>query len=409
MIARASMRATTRALLAVLLVGDGRAAAQATQSVTYAEALREASERAPQVIQSAARIDVARADVGVAGNVAPNARLSVGTTARGARVTGSFYVFLPFFGRREASRDAAEAQLDVATDDVAIARLDARLAVSLAWIDLWLAEQEAWVAEEASTRRARLAVIADDELEAGAVSRLDALRARTEAARSSAEASALREQRAGAAARLARWLGRDPGDVELETAGELPTFDSVATAASLIAGLDAHPVIVRVAAAEEASRATVRWQRRALFPIVGLQIGTNLAQRNGAPNEYSGALLLDLPVFSGPQLRRARALEAAAGVDGDAITAAIAVDVTDSRARLVAAGIRARAAIDQVLPVAREAAELAANAYAAGDLDLTTTLSAEQALLEVRFAAERALAEQARAVAMLNHALGRDP
>lgn len=379
------------------------------EALSYAEALREASDRAPTVVQAAARVDVARAEIGTAGNVSPNARLSVGTTAYGARVTSSFYVFLPFFGRREASHAAAEAQAGVATEDVEVARLDARLAVALAFIDLWLAEREAEATAEASSRRARLADAVAASFDSGSASRLDSLRARSEAARARADAAAAQELRGAASARLARWLDRPAMEAPLATDGELPALDPIPPLETLLARLPSHPVFARVDAAESASRAAVRWHRRSLWPILGVQVGANLSQRNGGPNEYNGAVLLELPVYAGPNLARARSLEGVADADGAAAESAVTLDVIESRARLEAADARARAILDDVVPVAHEAADLAAAAYAAGDLDLTTTLAAEQAYLDARIVAERSRAERARAVVALEHAVGSTP
>lgn len=411
-----AMRPTPYVIVAMLAgtagwLGSARAQGDAadTELVSFADAQREAADRAPDVIRAATRIDVARADVGVAGNVGPNPRVTLGTTTHGSRFVGSFYAFLPFFGRRQASQHAAEAMVDVVSEDVEVARLDAQLAAAMAWIDLWLAEREAAVAGETSARRERLAHTADAELEVGGVSRLDALRARAEFARASAEASASGELRTAAAARLARWLGREPTGATLATRGDLPATVALPSHEEIALALAEHPISVRMGATTRASEAAVRWQRRELWPIFGVTFGANLAARNGSPNEYTGAVLLDLPAFTGPQRRRAEALQVAADADADAAVVSLTVGAAEARARLSAAIVRAHAARVDVLPVAREAAELASQAYSAGDLDLTTTLAAEQALLDASLAAERADAEQARAVAALHHALGRFP
>lgn len=349
---------------------------------------------------------VAQAEAGLAGQVAPNPRLTVGTTERGARATASFYAFLPFLGRRQAAIGAGEAQAAVVAAGVDVARLDALLATGRAWVDLWLAERESDTAEESARRWERLAEIADERVASGDASRLDAMRAHAEAARARAEVDALLELRSGAAARLSIALDRDPSS-PLATEGSLPAVRALPELATLMASLDAHPLLTRARASDSAAEAGVRWQRRSRWPIFGVQAGASIAARSGAPNDFSGAMLLDLPVFSGPGLHRARAEETLVRSEGEVERRRLESELADAYARCRAAERRLRAQVDDVLPSAREVAELALEAYREGRLDMTAVLVAEQGYLDALRMTRRAEAELALALANLDHAVGR--
>ena len=89
------------------------------------------------------------------------------------------------------------------------------------------------------------------------------------------------------------------------------------------------------------------------------------------------------------------------------MTAQLRATLAGALADYSAAVSRHEAQLHQVAPAAREAAELALEAYQSGGLDLTATLAAEQALSDARLAAARFTADRARAFATLEHAAGR--
>ena len=81
--------------------------------------------------------------------------------------------------------------------------------------------------------------------------------------------------------------------------------------------------------------------------------------------------------------------------------------IVGASADYLAAVRRHEAEVHDVLPSAEEAAELSIEAYQSGGLDLTGTLAAEQALSDARLAAARLTADRARALAALEHEVGR--
>lgn len=383
--------------------------AQATHPIALAEAVRQAREAAPEVMISVARSASVQAEVGVAG-VLPNPKITIGTTTDSAALYGSLYIALPLFGQRGAAIDAAQAQARVAALGVDAVQLDAQLAVTLAWTDLWLIEQEVRIATDNAARRERLRDAARERFAEGGAPRLDLLRAETEARRVRAEVAALAEQRLAAAARLAGFLrsGVSPSSADLAT--ESAEASMIPGLSDFDALLDAHPVVRRALALRQAGDSLVYRERRARWPLLGIQIGASFFERHPPPSQdISVAATLELPLFNRPLITRAETTRTAAQTELAAVRTQLRARLMSARSEYLAAHYRYRAQADEVLPAAREAAELSAEAYRSGKLDLTGALAAEQTLADTRLAVARAAAERSRALGMLNHAAGRSP
>lgn len=380
--------------------------AQETAMIGLAEAQRFAQERAPDVLLSTARAETVRADVGVAG-MFPNPQITVGTNSGGALVYSNLFMALPLFGQVGAAVDAAEAQARVAEAGIEVSQLDARLTVSLAWLALWQSNGELRLASENLARRQRLLEAAQARFTEGAGPRLDVLRAQTEVRRASAEATALVEQRAGAVARLAALLGGEEHGL-LDVAGDPdlgPRFLTDAQVGSLLAG---HPFVRRARQLLHAADAVVAREHRARWPLVGVQIGGNFFNPYPPPNHsVSVGVTVAIPIFNGPLITRADTARRAASTEFETVVVQLRARVLGARADYLSALRRHEALVNEVLPAAQEAADLATEAYQSGGLDLTGTLAAEQSRSDTVLALVRATADRARALANLEHASGR--
>ncbi len=382
--------------------------------VSLMQAASEASDRAPDVLAAISRARTAR-DSGPAAFATPNPRLTLGTTKDSARETVLFYAFLPFFGRRQAAVKTTEALADAADVGIEVARLDARLAVALAWIDLWAAQRTAQIAVSSRARRDRLLEIATERFEAGAVPRLDQIRARADALRQRAEVDALLPLTRATAAQLALLLARDPQSA-LEAEGALPQVDPPAAVEVLLSKLQGHPVYLAAQASLRAECVSVAAQRRQLWPFIGVQAGASLHERypiNGVPggptNDVNAAVLMEFPVYGVPQLKRARAAERAARANLELVMQRLGAGLVQAHAQLEAASRRAQSALREVVPAAQEMSQLALEAYHEGGADMTAAIASEQADFDAQLAAVQADAERARASARLGHALGAQP
>lgn len=371
-------------------------------ALTIEAALSRADEHAPDVAIAAAQAAVAHRDVGVAG-ILPDPRIGGGFSVDYAGIL-DLYVLLPIFGQLDTASDAARARALVADDAIEVVRLDARLAVALAWTDLWLAERLAVLALGDAERRARLEEVAGARLEEGHVARLDQLRAHGDAARAQADASAAASATRGAAARLAGTLGADPSTEDLATAGEplgasMPPLD-------LDAMLETHPLAVRTEASIHAAEAAATHEHRTRWPRLGVQI-SDWIHRQSEQHDVRLMLTMELALFDEPRIGRAESARDQAQAEHDAAIGRLRAAAIAAREDYLAVAERCRAQDEDVLPVAREAADLAHEGYEEGSVDLTTTLAAAQALADAERALAGCLADRARAAARLDHAEGR--
>jgi outer membrane protein TolC len=139
-----------------------------------------------------------------------------------------------------------------------------------------------------------------------------------------------------------------------------------------------------------------------------LQTQANLFERFGPPTEdFQVQLGFDIPISSEPLITRAETQRLSIIAERDAFATQVLGAALSARAEYAAADRRWRAQAEHALPLAREAAELTREAYESGALDLTGALVAEQTRGDAELAASMALAARGRALANLEHALGR--
>jgi cobalt-zinc-cadmium efflux system outer membrane protein len=298
--------------------------------------------------------------------------------------------------------------------------LDVRLATALAWVDLWQLERDAEAARETQQRRERLLATTQERLDTGTAPRLDVLRARAEATRARAEATAAVAAVAGAVAQLAVWLGPEFTGVGQVSTAEMPTApQSLPPLGDLLARLDRHPALLRAMAHLQAGTANVVLERRRRWPLVGLDVGASFGTplnqppalnmyTTGSVQDLHAAVSVELPVFHvhGPLIARAQAMESQAQVELAAARVRLAAELARAYAAFQAANERARALNDEVLPAAQEAADLALESYRSGHLDIAGVLAAEQTLTDARNQAQHSIADRARALHTLEHAVG---
>ncbi len=383
-------------------------------ALTLPRTLSLADAAAPDRMIAAARLAVAHADVGVA-SMLTNPTVIAGGAINTAHFFTAIAIPVPLFGQIGAARAVASALETAARHDVDVTRLDVRLAASLSWIDLWLGEHEVLVATESADRAERLAGVTRERFDAGAAPRLDVLRARAESLRLRAEADSATLTLASIGARLALWICADAQST-LRTAGE-PGGASVPSLATLLGGMDHHPLLLAAHTRTSAAEANVSLERRRRWPIVGLELGTSFLDPSLSTSALQPvpafadahvAVSFEIPFFHvhGPLIARAQAAVSQSSYEAASVRRRLEVDLAAAYAEWRAADARARAQHGAVLPAATEAAELALEAYRAGRLDITGVLAAQQVLTDAQRATFRIDAEVARAAAVLAHAGG---
>lgn len=376
-----------------------------TASLTYDAATRDAQSVAPDLVAARARANVASAGVGVA-RMWANPVAIVGTTSDAARFFSTVTVPLPIM-RRASTIRAAESSADASAAELPLVRLDARLAAATAWCDLWLAERTMESAREGEARADRVRQSAARRFREGTAPQLDALRADAEYARSRAETLARADLVTASSAALAYWLGRDPAIV-LQVEGSPPVRGDLPPLTTLLAKLETHPVLSRASARARAAASLVDVQRSQAWPMLGVQLGAALLDRQAPENNLSAALVLDVPIFNWNRPAITRAENDATRVAGESAAelARLRSMLVSAYASSAAASARADAAVKEVLPAAQTAADATRDAYQIGAVDLSAVLVAEKTLADARQAAVEAVAERGRALARLDHATG---
>lgn len=396
--------------LAVCSAGSARLAhaQDATAGLAYGAATRDATAIAPDLAAGRARAGVAAASVGVA-KIFANPIGAVGTTTDGPRFFSNLTVPLPITRRGSAIR-AAESSSAAAASELPLLRLDARLAAANAWCDLWLAERNLDVARENEVRSAKVFAAADQRFRDGSAPRLDAARAKAEHARSRAEVLARAELVGDSSSALAYWLGRDP-TVVLHVAGMPPDAPALPPMQALVTRLESHPLFARAAARTRLATAMVSVQKDQAWPAFGVQLGATLFDNNAPQNNFSGGLVFDVPVFNWnrPAVTQAENGVVQVAAESNQAAARLRSDVVSAYAAVKAAIARADAAEKEVLPASQIAADLTADAYQIGAIDLSSLLVAEKTLADAKQAAFDAVAQRGRALAALEHALGGPP
>ncbi len=381
----------------------------APSGIALSDALAQASARAPDTLVALARQAQAESEVDVAGMLI-NPSVRVGVLTNPSRLQGGVVLTLPLFGQRGAAVRAAEAGVVSARWDLARARLDVRLATASAWLDLWLAERQTEISRDIAARRLRLLTIAQDRLTAGTAPQLDVLRARAEAARARADAAADALAVTGHARRLGAWLGRDPArSGDLRTGGEVPGSVAPPGLEALVARLDDHPALAGERARLTEARRRVELEERLRLPLVGIDVGVDeWGADSQLPPSLSAGLTVEVPVFHnhGALIRRAEAALATQGYTRSAARVRLEADLAAAYADYEGAALRARAEIEEVLPAAHQAADLAVEGYSVGRGDIQTVIATEQAFTDARLAAQQALAARALALVRLENAVG---
>lgn len=355
-------------------------AGSASEGITFDDALERAVVAAPAVAEAEARVDAARADVGLA-RAWPDPTIAVGTTRYSARTTLAAELPLPraSYG---STLHAAAADREAALADRVRTEAELRARVARAWTELWAAEQRRRLAEEsvADARAVRDAAAA--RTEAGEAPRTERLAAESAFARAAADATGSEADRRGAGARLASLL-RLQGD--LQTIGD-PGSEPIGDIEALRATLNDHPTHRADVAAVEASAARRRAATADWIPelSVGVEVDEGDPGLPGTDVLAHVGLTLPLGGATGPGVAAAAARERAAEAhleaddgdrEGELVSAWYAWDA--ARSRLTALD-------EQALPLAIESAELAREAYAAGETDLLTLLVARTEELSAR-------------------------
>jgi len=315
---------------------------------------------------------------------------------------------LPWPGRG-ARIDVAKAQVAMAGTDREAARLMARRALRLAWFNVAAREDMAKAAADRAARVKATSDAVESLFEAGRVAQLEVSRARADAAIAAADVTQAEQEHRIAESVLRRLLGIEvPQRIQVDR--PLPAFEAapeldVASAAAFARSPAAKAAEARVLAAE----AAVRLASALRFPGLVVEAGVDTNDPTQPGSDRSIGVSLSVPIGAGPALDIAKGERDRALAQRDQAKREIADAVEEAWRTADAARARYETLEKDALPAARQAADLAQVAYREGRSDIFRVLDAERALAEARAGLAEAYLAWGVAHADLLNAIGEDP
>ena len=390
-----------------LSVQSGRAAPgdQTLRTVTLEEAVASA-DRAPEMTAAQAGEQAAEAAVHVA-RALPDPELSMATNSINARESVSVLLPLPWPARGPRI-EAATADLQTAGRSREAARASARQGLRVAWFGLAAAEDRALAAADRESRAGRNSEAIAALLAEGRVARLEQVRADAEAALARSDRASAEEALRTAAMTLVTLMGLGPG-AAVATGGARPLPEPEgALEESVARAREVSPDVRLQLAAADAAASRLRLARRLRVPILGLNLGAELNDPTQEGTNRFVGVSVAIPIAAPAAARVAlgeRDRENAL-VERARREAVLAAQNAWGRSR--AARLRFEVIDNDLLPAARQTADLTRLAYQEGKVDVFRLLDAERLLSEA--AVDRADAYEAwgAAHADLLRSTGRD-
>lgn len=386
--------------------------------------IRLALADSPSLAAAQARARAARAAVAA---IPGAVTLSGGTAVRGsdassdpglARASADLSLDVLFDpGRGRASdRAAAGATAAQAQAQAAGARLFLLGEVADAYVALRLAQRRLALTEAEAARRRQTLALAETLAEAGAATRVEALRSEGRLAEIAADLPGLAAAVAGGQARLAVLAGRAPGTLPPDLAAALAARGAEPRATlAPDPGIPAdllrnRPDLAVAEAAYDAARAGVGQARSALYPRLSLSgVIEASADRDDRFRSATLGPALRLPTLplgparAGVSAAEARVAAAHADWTEAVLQALLEVEIAllDYRAAAASEG-----AAERAVRLYGEAASLTRELAARGEVTLGDLIDAEEELARAETARAEARATRARAFIALNIRLG---
>jgi cobalt-zinc-cadmium efflux system outer membrane protein len=372
-------------------------------SLSLVEARALADRRNGALMATQAGIDVARAGVEAAGQLAnPTLSASYGKDDPKLQVGLDFQ--LPVFGQRGAAVASAQAQVGVAEAGSLADRARLHAAVRRLYSASWAAAEQSQVAAEAARVAAELADLAAQRFRTGSAAQIEVEQSALASHRAAqdkldhdAEAQATRRE-------LEAMLGTPVEGLEPPPRADAPAE------ADLLERARQHPELQTLRLEEGAALARADEERAAIRPLPTVSI---IAQRYEDPSVsfgLRGGIAFEVPLLS---LNRGRVHEQEqtanrAHLQAQAALQRLTGQVRAARARWAAASARAAFYGGAFLESARRILEMARAGYRIGRTSLIAVLQAQNDLSSANSRALDAALDAQRALADLEEATGAD-
>jgi cobalt-zinc-cadmium efflux system outer membrane protein len=393
---------------------SGRARGRVGAELTLDEAVARALARAPEAVVGARAVEAAAASrVGAALRVSGNPRISgdfrpnLDRNLDAAPGFGAMAeVRLDVFGAPGARVDEANRRVGLATAELEVARLDARLGAIAAYVRVQLAEEYRAASDELLRIAERVLGAVRERIAAGAASDIDLTSAELAVADARAERAEAEAARLVAYRELATLLDLDPDERPALVTPVAALPEPPSEAALSRASARSHPDVAAIDARAALLEATSTRLARELAPQIGVYAG--LDQAPASPLFGLLGLSIELPVFQRNQGPRAvadaeRAMEEARG---DLVARRIARDLWLWRDAYVARRDAAAALDAEAVPAATRRLALVEEGWRLGRLDIFRVTTARDDLLRVRARRIAALGEAWSTWLALERAMG---
>ncbi len=346
---------------------------------------------------------------GVQAGTPPNPSLEYlreGKHEQGGAITLQVAIPFELGGKRGARLDANAAEMQLATADLAVARMRVRAEVVAAYHEAYLAEQRLDLATQASAAARESTRSASARVTAGKISPVEETKAKVAEANLQIEAIEAKRDLAEARTKLALLWGGDAGELpRLATPdGRLPAAPSDSALTDAIAKA---PLLQRAAAELDWRNASVRLERSNQYPDLSLILGT---KREGVGRERQSVVgvSLPLPLFNRNQ---GAIIEAERRVDKsraelESARQRLRAEASMAAARLTAALAQERVIREDVLPGGRSAFVAASKGFDAGKFNFLDVLDAQRTYFQAQAQHLRAIADAHRAAAALATLVG---
>ncbi|MCW3847909.1 TolC family protein [Sphingomonas sp. LB-2] len=355
--------------------------------LTFDEALTLAVGQAPSLRARSLDVDARRSSVIPAGQL-PDPKLSFGLdnfpvsgppafTFGGDEMTMARVGIsqdLPNPGKRRARTGFATAGVGVAEAAQMAERRRVRIAVALAWIDLAYAERRLALIDSVLVELRELVSAATSAVTSGTVRPAQALETRQAISRLEDRRSEIAAEVARARAILSRWTGDPNPQIE----GAIPEF--AIDPAALRAAIDQNPELAVAMARTRQSEASVEVARADKRPDWGFDVSYQRRYpRYG--DMVSVGVRVDLPLFTrrrqDPMIAASTASAGAARADQEDLRRALVADLEAGLADHAMHHEQWMRARDELLPLARQRADLEIVSYSAGRATLIDVIAAQ--------------------------------
>lgn len=371
------------------LLLSGSAAAVALP-IGYEEALQQALREQPAVQAREAQIEARRETVEAAAEL-PDPRLSAGimnlpvTGPQAFDPTGEMMTMLqigveqeiPNLGKRHAQTGVARADVNFAQAQLAHAEHMVRLSAGQAWVALAYAQRRLALAEETLEELRELVPVARSAVASGSARPAQSLEIRRALLEIEDAWTTIDAERETAQARLVRYVPSHEPVAE----GTIPSAEI--DPEHLRSTIEYNPELLVAGAAVDQAEAAIDLARADKRPDFGVSVSYGVRDRDyGDMVSIMGSVTL--PLFAGrrqdPRIRAAQAEAAAAAAERQDRLRELEAQFEADLAAWRGAHRQWQRARDELLPLARDRANLETASFAAGRAELTDVIEAKTAL-----------------------------